>query len=103
MIKDSLDLYPVPVLFDTYGLSGGTKYTDLTLDYNGVILVFVYLFESMLGEGIFVFVLCATCLALAALYVSKVKTPKLSGNPLNVIRVNILTSGSRTGLLRILT
>jgi phosphatidylserine synthase len=79
--------------FVTFGLSGGTKYIGLALDNNSLILVFVFLFESMLGEGIFVFVLYATCLALAALNVSKVKTPKLSGNPVNVYLLAAYTLG----------
>ena len=79
--------------FVTFGLSGGTKYTGLALDNNSLILVFVFLFESMLGEGVFVFVLYTTCLALAALNVSKVKTPKLSGNPVNVYLLAAYTLG----------
>ncbi len=79
--------------FVTFGLSGGTKYTGLALDNNSLILVFVFLFEGMLGEGVFVFVLYATCLALAALNVSKVKTPKLSGNPVNVYLLAAYTLG----------
>ena len=79
--------------FVTFGLSGGTKYIGLALDNNSLIIVFVFLFESMLGEGIFVFVLYATCLALAALNVSKVKTPKLSGNPVNVYLLAAYTLG----------
>lgn len=79
--------------FVTFGLTGGKKYTGLALDNNSLILVFVFLFEGMLGEAVFVFVLYATCLALAALNVSKVKTPKLSGNPVNVYLLAAYTLG----------
>jgi len=70
--------------FATFGLSDKAKYTGLALDNNSLLLVFIFLFESAFSEGMFVFVLYATCLCLAALNVSKIKTPKLSGNPFNV-------------------
>jgi len=70
--------------FNTFGLAGGSKYTGLALDNNSIILVFVFLFESLVSTKDFSFILYATCLALAALNVSQIKTPKLSGNPFNV-------------------
>lgn len=70
--------------FVTYGLSGGAKYTGLALDNNSLILVFIFLFEPAFGEGVFAIVLFGSCICLAALNVSKLKTPKLSGNPVNV-------------------
>ena len=36
-------------------------------------------------------ILCASCLGLAALNVSQIKTPKLSGNPVNVYALAIYT------------
>ena len=79
--------------FSTFGLSGGTKYTGLALDNNNLVLVFVFLFESALGQGAFVWVLYASCLSLAALNVSQLKTPKLSGNPVNVCALAAYTIG----------
>ncbi|HEB28123.1 MAG TPA: CDP-alcohol phosphatidyltransferase [Porticoccus sp.] len=70
--------------FSTFGLAGGTKYTGLALDNNSIILVFLFLFEGFFSEGAFTVVLYASCLALTALNVSQIKTPKLSGNPRNV-------------------
>jgi phosphatidylserine synthase len=70
--------------FSTFGLSGGTKYTGLALDNNNLILVFIFLFESVLSQGIFSVVLYASGVGLAILNVSQIKTPKLSGNPINV-------------------
>ena len=71
--------------FSTFGLAGGTKYTGLPLDNNNIILVFIFLFEGIFGEGLFSVILYASGLGLAALNVSRIKTPKLSGNPINVL------------------
>lgn len=70
--------------FATFGLSDGAKYTGLALDNNTLALVFIFLFESILSEEAFSLVLYFSCLCLAILNVSQIKTPKLSGNPINV-------------------
>ena len=70
--------------FSTYGLAGGTKYTGLALDNNSLILVFIFLLESFVSEGTFSIILYVSGVGLAALNVSQIKTPKLSGNPVNV-------------------
>jgi len=70
--------------FSTFGLSGGKQYTGLALDNNSIILVFVFLLESAFSESTFSLVLAVVCLVIAALNVSQIKTPKLSGNPVNV-------------------
>jgi len=70
--------------FSTFGLSGGSKYTGLALDNNSIILVFVFLFEGIFSGGVFSVILYLSGLGLAALNVSQIKTPKLSGNPINV-------------------
>ena len=70
--------------FSTFGLSEGAKYTGLALDNNTIILVFIFLFERLFSQGVFSIVLYASGVGLAILNVSQIKTPKLSGNPLNV-------------------
>lgn len=70
--------------FVTYGLSGGSHYIGLALDNNSLILVFVFLFETIYSKNVFTVILFAVCIGLAALNVSKIKTPKFSGNPVNV-------------------
>lgn len=70
--------------FSTYGLSGGSKYTGLALDNNSLILVLIFAFESAFSEPAFTVILSLSGLGLAALNVSQIKTPKLSGNPNNV-------------------
>ena len=79
--------------FSTFGLSGGAKYTGLALDNNNIILVFIFIFESMFSVGQFAVILYASGLGLAALNVSQIKTPKLSGNPINVYLLAIYTLG----------
>ena len=79
--------------FSTFGLAGGTKYTGLALDNNSIILVFIFLFEGVFSQGIFSIILYASALGLAALNVSQIKTPKLSGNPVNVFILAIYTLG----------
>ena len=77
--------------FSTFGLSDELKYTGLALDNNNIILVFIFLLESILSQGIFSVVLYASGVGLAILNVSQIKTPKLSGNPRNVYLLAIYT------------
>jgi CDP-diacylglycerol--serine O-phosphatidyltransferase len=70
--------------FSTFGLADGSKYTGLALDNNSLILVFIFLFEGLFSQGQFSAVLYVSGLGLAALNVSGIKTPKFSGNPINV-------------------
>lgn len=79
--------------FSTFGLSGKKKYTGLALDNNNIILVFIFIFESMFSAGIFSIILYMSGLGLAALNVSQIKTPKLSGNPINVYVLALYTLG----------
>ena len=79
--------------FSTFGLSGSSKYTGLALDNNNIILVFIFLFEGFFSQGTFSVILYASGLGLAALNVSQIKTPKLSGNPVNVLILAIYTLG----------
>ncbi len=77
--------------FNTFGLSGGTKYTGLALDSNSIILVFIFLFEGLFSMGNFSIVLYVSGLTLAALNVSQIKTPKLNGNPINIYMLAFYT------------
>ena len=79
--------------FSTFGLSGGTKYTGLAIDNNSLALVFVFMFEGFFGNLVFSIILAACGLGLAVLNVSQIKTPKLSGNPRNVVLLAAYTLG----------
>ncbi|WP_126456874.1 CDP-alcohol phosphatidyltransferase family protein [Sulfuriflexus mobilis] len=79
--------------FSTFGLSDESKYTGLALDNNNIVLVLIFLLESVLPGGVFSMVLYVSALGLAALNVSQIKTPKFSGNPRNVFLLAFYTLG----------
>ncbi|PCJ07392.1 MAG: CDP-alcohol phosphatidyltransferase [Rhodobacteraceae bacterium] len=79
--------------FSTFGLSGGSKYTGLAIDNNSIILVFIVMFEGLFSGQVFSIFLAACGLGLAILNVSQIKTPKLSGNPRNVVLLAAYTIG----------
>jgi len=79
--------------FSTYGLAGGTKYTGLALDNNSLILVSIFLLESIVSNEAFTIILYISGVGLAILNVSGIKTPKLSGNPRNVYLLAAYTLG----------
>jgi len=79
--------------FSTFGLAGGTKYTGLALDNNSILLVFIVLFSSFFDKDVFAIILYVCCMIIIALNVSQIKTPKLSGNPRNVVILAIYTLG----------
>jgi phosphatidylserine synthase len=77
--------------FSTFGLSDDAKYTGLALDNNSLVIVFVFLFETLFDQDSFSLILLGTCLTLAALNVSQIATPKLSGKPINVALLALYT------------
>jgi CDP-diacylglycerol--serine O-phosphatidyltransferase len=79
--------------FNTFGLSGDVKYTGLAIDNNSIILVFLVMFAGHFERPTFAIILAVCGLCLAGLNVSQIKTPKLSGNPVNVIILAIYTLG----------
>ncbi len=78
--------------FSTYGLTGD-KYTGLALDNNNLVLVLVFLLEGVISHGAFSIILYVSGVGLAILNVSNIKTPKLSGNPINVYLLGAYTLG----------
>jgi len=79
--------------FNTFGLSNGTQYTGMALDNNNILLVFIFMFEGIFSHTLFSVILYISCLGLAALNVSQIKTPKLSGNIIHVYILTIYTLG----------
>ena len=71
--------------FSTFGLSKDAKYTGLAIDNNSIFLVFIFMFEVFFDGFVFSLILGGSGLVLAALNVSQLKTPKLSGRPINVV------------------
>jgi len=79
--------------FTTFGLAGGKYYKGLALDNNSIFLVFIFLLEGVVSHSIFSIILYISGVGLAALNVSSIKTPKLSGNPINVVILALYTIG----------
>ena len=79
--------------FSTFGLAGGTQYTGLALDNNNIVLVAIFLLEGVFSTDTFTIILYASGVGLATLNVSQIKTPKLSGNPINVYLLALYTLG----------
>jgi len=77
--------------FNTFGFSGGSKYTGLALDNNNIVFVFIFLFEAVFSAGLFSIILCVCGLLLSALNVSQLKTPKFSANPRYVYMLTAYT------------
>ena len=77
--------------FSTFGLSNDAKYTGLAIDNNSIIFIFLFMFAEYFERIPFSFLLAASGICLAILNVSQIKTPKLSGNPFNVLLLAIYT------------
>lgn len=77
--------------FSIFGLADGSRYTGLAIDNNNLAIVFLFLFESVFSQGMFAIVLYISCVGLAILNVSNISTPKLSGNPVNVVLLTLYT------------
>jgi CDP-diacylglycerol--serine O-phosphatidyltransferase len=77
--------------FSTFGLADGSKYTGLAIDNNSIAIVFIFLFESFFSTDIFSVILYGSVMVLAALNISQIKTPKLSGKPVNVVLLAFYT------------
>ena len=79
--------------FSTFGLSNDAKYTGLAIDNNSIILVFLFMFSEYFEKFGFSIFLALSGLLLSILNVSQIKTPKLSGNPINVSLLAFYTLG----------
>ncbi len=76
--------------FNVFGLADRSTYTGLALDNNTIVLAFVFLFEGLVGRDTFTVILYATLMALAAMNVAPVRTPKLAGRWFYVLVAYIL-------------
>ena len=68
-----------PHISDVFGLADESTYTGLAIDNNGLVLAFVFLLDGLVGRGTFAVILYITLLALAAMNVAPIRTPKLTG------------------------
>ena len=61
----------------------GTRTPDnITFPNNNIILVFIFFFQGIFRDQLFAVVFYASYVGLATLSVSRIKTPKLFGNPI---------------------
>jgi archaetidylserine synthase len=65
--------------FNVFGLVDGSTYRGLPLDTNVIVLALLFVFEPVVGRGAFALVLYAALMALTALNVAPIQTPKLGG------------------------
>ena len=77
--------------FSTFGLSDDAKYTGLAIDNNSILLIFIFMFADYFERPVFAIILALSGLCLAILSVSQIKTPKLSGKPINVVLLVVYT------------
>jgi len=75
--------------FNVFGLADKSTYTGLALDNNVLVLAFVFLFEGLVRRGTFAATLYVTLLALAAMNVAPIRTPKLAGRWFYVLAVYV--------------
>jgi CDP-diacylglycerol--serine O-phosphatidyltransferase len=64
--------------FNVYGLAGQSSFQGLAIDNNGIFLVLIFAINSFVSASSFATVLYITIVALAALNVAPIRTPKLS-------------------------
>lgn len=76
--------------FNLFGLNDDSTYLGLAADNNGIIIAFVFLFESLLSQTIFSIILYITCIVMAALNVAPVRTPKFTGRWFYVLTAYVL-------------
>ncbi|NPE27796.1 CDP-alcohol phosphatidyltransferase [Methanococcoides sp. SA1] len=65
--------------FNVFGLVDDSTYMGLALDNNVLILAFVFLFNSLFSQPIFLVVIYALFMILAVFNVAPIRTPKFSG------------------------
>ena len=65
--------------FNVFGLMDESTYMGLAIDNNGLVLPFVFLLDGLVGRGTFSVIFYITLLALAAMNVAPIRTPKLTG------------------------
>jgi phosphatidylserine synthase len=65
--------------FNVFGLLDARTYRGLPLDTNVIVLALLFVFEPPIGQAAFAVVLSIVLLALAALNVAPIATPKLGG------------------------
>ncbi|PCI93096.1 MAG: CDP-alcohol phosphatidyltransferase [Flavobacteriales bacterium] len=76
--------------FNIYGLMDSKTYMGLSVDNNGIILAFAFLFEGFFSHLTFTIILYILLMSLAALNLSSISTPKLAGRWVYVLTAYVL-------------
>ena len=76
--------------FNVFGLNEDSSYIGMAVDNNGIILAFVFLFESILNHTFFSVLLYLIIVAVAALNVAPIRTPKFTGKWVYVLTAYVL-------------
>jgi len=73
--------------FNVFGMINDSTYLGLAVDNNGIILAFVFLFGGVFSQTIFSAILYITCVCIAAMNVTPIRTPKFTGRWFYVLTV----------------
>jgi len=76
--------------FNIYGLIDSKTYIGLSVDNNGIILAFAFLFEGFFSHFTFSIILYTLLMSLAILNLSSIPTPKLAGKWVYVLTAYVL-------------
>lgn len=76
--------------FNLFGLNEDSSYIGMAVDNNGIILAFFFLFESILNHTFFSVLIYTIIVAMAALNVAPIRTPKFTGKWVYVLTAYVL-------------
>ena len=76
--------------FNVFGLDSKSAYLGLAVDNNVIILALLFLFEGQIDPAVFAKLLYAISLALAALNVAPIRTPKFTGRWIYAITLYVV-------------
>ena len=85
--------------FDVFGLEGGSTYVGLSIDINGFLFTFVFLFENLADREVFQWVIYTMSVVLAILNVSPLRMPKMAGIWNHVVAAYVIASTAVYGAM----
>jgi len=76
--------------FNVFGLNDDSSYMGMAVDNNGIILAFVFLFDSVFSQAIFSVIIYMIVITITALNVAPIRTPKLTGRWIYILTAYVL-------------
>jgi len=76
--------------YNIFGLNDDSSYMGMAVDNNGIILAFVFLFESVFSQAIFSVIIYIIVITITALNVAPIRTPKLTGRWIYILTAYVL-------------